>query len=138
MDIDYAILADHAEVVGNKLYLMGGGWDTIGAADVPAPARLAIASGVRVEWEETNSPIPFLITIEDDDAQEIVRMEAQVNVGRPPNLPAGSTQLSQMAATLQVSLPRFGGFRVLVVAGAGENAVRKSLPFRLVRRQRPG
>lgn len=138
MEIDYAILADHAEVVGNKLYLMGGGWDTMNATDVPAPVRLAIASGVRVEWEETNVPLPLLITIEDDDAQEIVRMEAQVNVGRPPNLPAGSTQLSQMAATVQVSLPRFGGYRVLVVAGTGESAVRRSLPFRLVRRQRPG
>ncbi len=137
MEIDYAILADHAEVVGNKLYLMGGGWDTMSAADVPAPVRLAIASGVRVEWEETNMAIPLLITIEDDDAQEIVRMEAQVNVGRPPNLPAGSTQLSQMAATVQVSLPRFGGYRVLVVAGTGDQAVRRSLPFRLVRRQRP-
>ncbi len=138
MEIDYAILADYAEVVGNKLYLMGGGWDTMSAADVPAPVRLAIANGVRVEWEETNVPIPLLITIEDDDAQEIVRMEAQVNVGRPPNLRAGSTQLSQMAATVQVSLPRFGGYRVLVVAGTGDHAVRRALPFRLVHRQRLG
>ena len=137
MEIDYAILADHAEVAGNKLYLMGGGWDTMNAAEVPAPSRLAIATGVRVEWEETNVPIPLVITIQDDDGQEVVRMEAQVNVGRPPNLPAGATQLSQMAATVQVSLPRFGGYRVLIVAGIGEAAVRRSLPFRLLQRQRP-
>ncbi len=138
MEIDYAILADYAEVVSSKLYLMGGGWDSMGAVEAPAAVRLAIATGVRVEWEETNVPIPVLITIDDDDAQEIMRLEAQMNVGRPPTLPAGSTQLSQMTAAIQVSLPRFGGYRVTVIAGTGDAAVRRTLPFRLVRHQRPG
>ena len=137
MDIDYAVLADHAEVVGNKLYLMGGGWDTVGANEAPAPVRLAIAAGVRIEWDETNVPIPVLITIDDDDAQEVLRLQAEVNMGRPPGLPAGSSQLSQVAATVQVSLPRFGGYRVNVIAGGGESEVRRELPFRLVRRGQP-
>lgn len=137
MDIDYAILADHAEVVGNKLYLMGGGWDTVGANDVPAPLRLAIAAGIRIEWDETNVPIPVVITIDDDDAQEVLRLQAEVNMGRPPGLPAGASQLSQVAVTVQVSLPRFGGYRVNVVAGAGDGEVRRGLPFRLVRRGQP-
>lgn len=137
VEIDYAILADHAEVVGNKLYLMGGGWDTMGAAEVPAPVRLAIASGIRIGWEETNAPIPVLITIEDDDAGEVLRLQAEVNMGRPPGLPAGSSQLSQAAVTVQVSLPRFGGYRVNIIAGSGEGEVRRGLPFRLVRRGQP-
>ena len=41
MDIDYAIIADYAEVVGSKLYLMGGGWDTSTMPEVPFQLRLA-------------------------------------------------------------------------------------------------
>ena len=137
MEIDYLLLAEHTEVTGNKLYLMGGGWDTMGAAEVPAPVRLAIASGIRIGWEETNAPIPVLITIEDDDAGEVLRLQAEVNMGRPPGLPAGSSQLSQAAVTVQVSLPRFGGYRVNIIAGSGEGEVRRGLPFRLVRRGQP-
>ena len=35
MEIDYALLAEHAEVTGGKLYLMGGGWDTMNVPEVP-------------------------------------------------------------------------------------------------------
>ena len=137
MQIDYAILAEHAEVTGNKLYLMGGGWDTMFAAEAPAPVRLVCAAGVRVDWDETNRPFPITITIEDDDAQEIFRIAGQMQVGRPSHLPVGSTQLYQMAATMQVTMPRFDGYRVLVNVGEGDSAIRKALPFRLAQRKQP-
>ncbi len=135
MEIDYAILAEHAEVTGNKLYLMGGGWDTMFAPDAPAQVRLVCAAGIRVSWEETNIAFPVTITIQDDDAQEVFRIVGQMQVGRPPHLPIGATQLYQMAATMQVTLPRFDGFHVLVTVGEGEGATRKALPFRLAQRK---
>lgn len=135
MQIDYAILAEHAEVTGNKLYLMGGGWDTMFAPEAPAQVRLVCATGVRVEWDETNLPFPIVITVEDDDAQEVFRIAGQMQVGRPSHLPIGSTQLYQMAATMQVTLPRFDGYRVVVTVGEGERAIRKALPFRLGQRK---
>ncbi len=137
MQIDYAILAEHAEVTGNKLYLMGGGWDTMFAPEAPAQVRVVCAAGVRVNWDETNIASSITLTIEDDDSQEIFRIAGQMNVGRPSHLPAGSTQLYQMAATMQVTLPRFDGYRVLITVGEGDAATRKSLPFRLARRQQP-
>ena len=33
-------LAEHAEVTGAKLYLMGGGWDTMNVAEAPANVRV--------------------------------------------------------------------------------------------------
>ena len=131
MEIDYAILAEHAEVTGHKLYLMGGGWDTMNVAEAPATVRLGIAVGVRVDWDETNVPIPLVVRIEDEDGQEVFRIDGQINVGRPPNLLAGSSQLSQMVFGINVQLPRFGGYRVGIIAGTGENEARKALPFRL-------
>lgn len=137
MEIDYAILAEHAEVTNNKLYLMGGGWDTMFAPDVPAQVRLVCAAGIRVAWDETNIAFPVTLTVQDDDAQEVFRIAGQMQVGRPSHLPVGSTQLYQMAATMQVTLPRFDGYRVLVTVGEGDGSVRKALPFRLGQRK-PG
>jgi hypothetical protein len=135
VQIDYALVADYAEVSGGKLYLMGGGWDTFTVAEVPASIRMAVVAGVRVGWEETNQRIPVRIFIEDDDGKELVRIEGEVNMGRPPGLPPGSTQLSQVAANLPLTAPAHGGYRVRVVAGEGEAAQERSLPFRVVPRQ---
>lgn len=131
MDIDYAILADHAEVVAGKLYLMGGGWDTRYVKDMPSQARIAVAIGVRIGWDETNQPTPVHIVIEDDDGKQLVRAQANVNVGRPPHLPPGSTQLAQFAAALPVTLQAHGGYRVVVRAGEGPGAIERTLPFRV-------
>ncbi len=137
MEIDYTILAEHAEVTGNKLYLMGGGWDTMNAAEAPITIRLMLAAGVRIEWDETNAPIPLVVRIEDEDGKELFRIDGQMNVGRPPHLLAGSSQLSQMVFNFNVPMPKFGGYRVTVVAGSGEAQVRKALPFRLAQAPQP-
>ena len=135
MDIEYALIADYAELVGGKLYVMGGDWDNTTAPEVPAGIRMAIAVGVRLGWEETNTAIPVEMTVHDDDAQELVRVNGSVQVGRPAEILPGSTQLAQIAINLQITLPTFGGYRVRVVAGPGD--VSRALPFRLVRRGPP-
>ena len=135
MDIAHALLADYAEIVNGKLYLMGGGWDRWFAPAVPVQVRLAIAVGVRVGWEETNKTIPIRMWVEDDDGAELVRIEGQVNVGRPPGLPPGSDQLSQMAANVPLNIPHHGGFRVRIVAGEDEGAIERRLAFRVEERR---
>lgn len=133
MDIDYALLADYAEVVNGKLYLVGGGWDQRAAPEAPAQARFAVALGVRFAWEETNIPVELSVALEDDDGAGLLRVDGRLQVGRPPHLPAGASQLVQAALLLQADLPRFGGYRVVVTARRpdGPECVR-TLPFRLV------
>lgn len=137
MEIDYLLLSEHAEVTGAKLYLMGGGWDTMSVPDVPANVRIVVAAGVRVDWDETNVSIPMVLSVDDDDAQEIFRLNGQMNVGRPPQLLAGTSQLSQMTFAIQSSFKRFGGYRITLVAGTGDSEVRRSIPFRLAKVQQP-
>jgi hypothetical protein len=133
MDLDFALVADYAEVIAGKLYLMGGGWDTLHVPNVPAAIRFAVALGVRFEWDETNRQVPIRVTVEDDDGAAYARAEGSVSVGRPPDLPPGSPQVAKLALVLGLSLPRYGGYRVLVTAGEGEAERTRSLPFRLVR-----
>lgn len=132
MDIEFALVADAAEVVAGKLYLLGGGWDTYHAPTLPAPVRLAVALGVRVEWEETNRSIPVRIAVEDDDGAPFAHVDGAVSVGRPPTLPPGSAQVAKLAVNFSLSLPQYGGYRVLVAVGEGEEERVRSLPFRLV------
>lgn len=134
MDIEYALIADYAEMVGGKLYLMGGGWDTFTQAEVPAQLRLSLAIGVRVGWEETNNDFPVRVLIEDDDGHELVRIEASMNVGRPPTVPPGSRQLAQLAANVPLTVTQHGGYRIVIRAGADEAATsERILPFRVAR-----
>ncbi|MBK9342772.1 MAG: hypothetical protein IPN07_06935 [Dehalococcoidia bacterium] len=137
MDIDYLILAEHAEVTGSKLYLMGGGWDTMNVADVPSNVRITAVAGIRVEWDETNVSLPVVVRVDDDDAQEVFRLDGQMNVGRPPQLLPGTSQLSQMTFVLQLQLKALGGYRVSLAVGPEDRQVRRSVPFRLVKAPAP-
>jgi hypothetical protein len=132
VDIEYALIADAADISGGKLYLMGGGWDTYTLREAPGHVRLAIAVGVRLGWEETNHAAPIRVTVADDDNQELVRLETSVNVGRPAHLAPGSTQLAQMAVNIPLNVPRHGGYRVIVRAGEAPNVQERALPFRVV------
>lgn len=135
MEIEYALIADYAEVVSGKLYLMGGGWDAIAMAQAPGPARLAVAAGVRIGWEETNRVVPVTKQVEDDDGQMLVKLEAAVNVGRPPHLAPGTAQLAQIAANVSLQVEAFGGYRV-VLAVDGPGGPVRHLPFRVVQTPR--
>ncbi|HJP40602.1 MAG TPA: hypothetical protein QGF35_02725 [Dehalococcoidia bacterium] len=131
MHIDHSLLADYAEIVGGKLYLMGGGWSGLTVPKVPSSARLAVAVGIRVDWDETNRPIPVEISIEDDDGEELVRITGQVNVGRPPDLTPGYSQLAQLAANMAFTIRAVGGYRAKIKAGDGDRVNERLLPFRV-------
>lgn len=53
------LLADAAQAVGGKLYLIGGGWDTLAAADAPASVYVA---GMLVR-EPSDSPGEYPLSV---------------------------------------------------------------------------
>jgi len=57
MEFDYALLADHAEVINGKLYLMGGGWDVRHAPQAPARAQFAVALGASSAYFRSIHPL---------------------------------------------------------------------------------
>jgi hypothetical protein len=136
MQIDHAIIADYAEVNGRKLYVMGGGWDTYRAASVPFQVRMALALGVRIEWPETNQPVQVAAHVENEDGQQVARINGTLQVGRPAGLPPGSSQLAQMAVNFGITFQQFGGYRVRIEAGLADmEPVVRIVPFRLVEKK---
>ncbi|MEX2080032.1 MAG: hypothetical protein WEC33_00305 [Dehalococcoidia bacterium] len=133
MDIEYALIADHAEITGGKLYLMGGGWDLYRVAEFPAQVRLAVALGVRIGWEETNAARAVTVSIDHEDGERVANVDGHVTVGRPPHLAAGASQLAQVAVNFQLEVKLPGGYVVRVRAGEADAAVSQALPFRVVK-----
>ncbi|MBF6590393.1 MAG: hypothetical protein IVW57_07655 [Ktedonobacterales bacterium] len=120
------LLANHVEAVNGLLYMSGGGWTdhrrAVPRGGQPPPTHLGIGLGVAIPWHETNQPHEITIQIENDDATlTVARVEAQFNVGRPPNLPPGSEQHVMMGLPLDVVFPDAGGYRVVAqLDGDGE------------------
>src|SRR4051812_35570821 len=91
------MLADAAQEVGGKLYILGGGWSVTG----PQPTPHAVAVKVDVPWTAANTKhhfrlslmsadgAPVLVPGPEGDAQP-VRIEGDFETGRPPGLPAGT------------------------------------------------
>ena len=132
MDVEWLILADAAQVTSNKLYLLGGGWDrlTIGRP-LPVTHQMAVAAAFRVSWNETNQKHAFEIEVADADGAEVAKLGGQFEVGRPPGIPAGQDQRTQIAVNMGLPLKRLGTY-VVVARLNGEE--RRSFSFNVVAR----
>jgi hypothetical protein len=90
------LLADSAQEVGGKLYILGGGWSLTG----PNPAPSALAIKFEVPWDMTNRKLSVTIELVTADGEAVLvpgpdenehplRFDAQLEVGRPPGLKPG-------------------------------------------------
>ncbi len=114
MKTDWLILADHAEVVGNKLYLHGGGWDQLTVnSKFPLMHPCAIAAAFRVEWNETNQRHNVELEFRNADGVSVVKMGAQIEVGRPAGIPPGQSQRAQIAGNLPLPIEKPGTYEVI-------------------------
>jgi len=121
MDVDVlevdAFLADSVVVAENKLYAQGAGWDSIFTAAFPfKQSRVGVGIFLRIPWTATNQMHNFSIKIIDQDGNKIVLGDAppganlpdgkvheltgQFNVGRPPLLSPGDSQIVPIAVNL--------------------------------------
>ena len=55
------LLADHADAVGGKLYINGGGWNVTG----PQPVPSGVAMLIEVPWDQTNTKHQVLLELLD-------------------------------------------------------------------------
>ena len=110
------LLADSAQAVGGKLYVLGGGWSIIG----PDPAPMALAIKIEVPWSETNVrhsvEVQLLtadgepVTADGAAGPEPISVRADFEVGRPPGLKPG-TPIDVPLAMNFAPFPLSGGAR---------------------------
>lgn len=110
MEVEWLILADSAQVVGNKLYLLGGGWDLLTVnTGFPVEQRCAIAVSVKVPWNETNQKHTFEIEVAEEAPgteapRSLLKAGGQFEIGRPPGIPLGSDQRVQLAINMNLKI----------------------------------
>lgn len=127
MEVEWLILADYAEIIGGKLYVMGGGWDTLTVnTGFPMARSVGLAVAFSVSWNETNQRHNVEIEFLTEDGQTIGKVGAQLEVGRPAGIKAGQGQRFQLAANVPLSLSGPGTY-VIVARIEGQEARR--VPF---------
>jgi hypothetical protein len=105
------LLCDHADEVGGKLYINGGGWNVTG----PQPAPSAIALLLEVPWNQTNEQHKVVLELLDIDGNPFeveqpegepapFKIEAGLEVGRPPGVKPGTALNAALAVNIG-SLP---------------------------------
>jgi hypothetical protein len=90
------LLADAAEAINGKLYILGGGWSIRDASATP----MAIAIKIEVPWTDSNTRHRLRLALFDEDAQPVkvtmptgdrpVEINSVFEVGRPPGLKPGT------------------------------------------------
>lgn len=120
-EIDFVILADRAEAINGKLYVMGGGWDRLDVPDLSQPVTFGFAVGVLIPWNATNENHPLQIILEHEDGEKVGReFNVTVNVGRPPTAIPGQSFRAIIAVNGRWTLPRSGTYRVVAALPSGE------------------
>ncbi|MCC7106770.1 MAG: hypothetical protein IT307_16680 [Chloroflexi bacterium] len=130
MQVEWLLLADSAQLVGGKLYLLGGGWDVLTVnTSFPLRQRCAIVAAFRVPWNETNVRHGVQLEVADEDGQTLLTAAGAVELGRPPGIPLGQEQRAQVVAELELSFERPGTY---VVVARIEGEEHRRVPFRVV------
>ncbi|MFN0072609.1 MAG: DUF6941 family protein [Chloroflexota bacterium] len=122
MRVEWLMVADSAQVISNKLYTLGGGWESIMVGGAfPVRHKFSVALAILVEWIEANQDWDGQVELAYDDPRQIlVTMNGQLRIGRPANLPEGHSQRIQYGMDVDVELAVPGQY--LVRARAGESA----------------
>jgi hypothetical protein len=140
-----AFLADTAEVINNKIYALGMGWNTIYARGFPVMhRRLALALTVHVPFTDTNETHKLEVKLITEDGQEhaigmradaegkpamLTAMGGEFTLGRPPTLVDGDTQIACFAFIIEAMRFEEAGKFEWVVTIDGDEATR--LPMRV-------
>lgn len=109
--IDFLILADRAEAISGKLYLMGGAWDRLSVQDFDQSHPLSFAIGILVPWNATNQVHGLRIVLQDADGHDLFQFQGQITTGRPPWAVTGQTQRVVLALpAVPVRFPKPGTY----------------------------
>jgi hypothetical protein len=112
--IDSFLVADFAQSINGKLYLMGGGFNTIGAAAFPLQVAFFLGAILKVPWNDTNRRLPIEATVETEEREPLGwNMQGEVEAGRAPGA-RGSDVSIVMAAPVAFEIAEPGPFQLRV------------------------
>jgi Family of unknown function (DUF6941) len=138
VELDYALLADSAQVADGKTYILGGGVSILHRPEFPAPLSVTLVLQLTYERTETETQHELRVVVMDADGNPILpELRASMGLGPPTeDLPRGVPLVAPIALgfpPLPV-LQRPGSYQVQILV---DNRHLKTLPFAVVRVERP-
>lgn len=142
-----AMLADSAEAVNGKLYLLGGGWDTLAVSALPTvQPRVAVAVLVHTGWNDTDEPHELALHLETEDgvrvplapnpadpARPVDTLATRLTTHRSPLVRPGDDQSVPLTFTVNdLVLARAGGFSWVITV---DGEIIRRLPMRVLVRE---
>jgi hypothetical protein len=128
--IDCALLCDAATVREGLLHVLGGGVTRVNRPGYPAPlAPLCLAVRILVHPTETDSTHQLDVRLQDEDGQEVAKVDVQFGVNDPGRNEPGEELSVPLPLNMppQVGLPHPGGYSFeLLINGIHQTSV----PFR--------
>lgn len=122
------ILADAAQAVGGKAYLLGAGWSMTRG---DGATSMAVVIFLEVPWDQAGRQVSFRLELQDADGQHVLVpgpagpqaliIDGQVEAHRPPDLPHGTPIALQPMTITFGSLPLDPGRYVWTVSLDGES-----------------
>jgi hypothetical protein len=90
----------------------------------PIPVNhFGMAIAILVGWNETNQRHRVNLRLENADGRELVRMDADFEIGRPPGIPAGTDLRTVMAINAELQFPSPGIYRVVAAVADSQRSV---------------
>ena len=113
MKLEWLILGDFVQLVGGKLYLMGGGWDVL-TVNQPLPMNqpMGVAASFVVGWNETNEAHTVEIEIANERSESLAKIVGTMEVGRPPGIARGREQRAQVAGNLVLEIRELATYTI--------------------------
>lgn len=86
--VDVALLADSVQAVRGKLFVLGGAWDTLWVAQVPARhPSLAIGLRLRVPVSWKTESMRLSVELQDEDGASVLPQSLEHTIRLPANTP---------------------------------------------------
>jgi len=89
--IEFALLADAVQAMNGKLFVLGGGWDTIWVRSFPARHHtMAIGTRLRIPWSSEPQTFELTVQLVDEDGKPIFdTIRHSLTVAPPKGVPDG-------------------------------------------------
>jgi hypothetical protein len=123
VNIHALLLADSAQAVDGKLYVLGGAWKVLRFPEFPAQIMVGIAVAIDVDWNETNQRHHLDLHFEDADGNAMQpTIGADFEAGRPPGAVPGSELRIVFAVNGPLMIPAPGSYAAVASVGGQELA----------------
>ena len=112
MEPDFLILAEAAEVIQNKLYMLGGGWTRLNASTFPVIHRLAVAAGILIGSDEAGRHSFAVEVRRDGEGAPVASVAGAFQAGGDTEQPSPPRQRVVLTWDLNVTIDSPGEYMV--------------------------